>query len=259
MNKENLSEFLASSLLEEYMLGIIDPAEIPLVEQYIREIPEVRAAYEELQLNIEQLAKKAASTPPPGTKERILNAIDEPQPSAIKPSGSYSSWFIAAALIALLLGAWSIVLHRNNSKLRIAVSELEEEYRLLKEDCADNQVLMAQRENNWIQLADPNTKALLLNGNSKASKLESVAYWNEKSQTSFLRVLSYPDIPKGKCLQLWADVDGEMVSVTIVRDENRDVVSIPFKANATSLNITIEPEGGSDHATVANLVASVPI
>ena len=41
--------------------------------------------------------------------------------------------------------------------------------------------------------------------------------------------------------------------------EKSDWLDIKFLPNAESLNITIEPEGGSEHPTVSRLVASANI
>ena len=256
--KDNLNEFLESSLLEEYVLGVIDPEQKAVVEHYINTYPEVKSAYDELQENLEMLANKMAAAPPPGTRESIMNKLeDDVTTTADQPSFRRPMWLAAA--LALLLGVSSLLLFQNNRDLQTQVESLQSDYTALEDRCNENELLFAQREADWEILADPRTKALLLNGNDRAAALETVAYWNESDQSAYLRILSFPDVPADQCLQLWADVDGEMVSVAILEDKRNEVIAIPFKVAATSLNITIEPKGGSDHATVENLVASVAI
>ncbi len=59
---------------------------------------------------------------------------------------------------------------------------------------------------------------------------------------------------------MWADVDGKMINLGILKkDETNMPIDWKYLANAESLNVTIEPDGGSDHPTVADLVASISI
>jgi anti-sigma-K factor RskA len=258
--KEDIKQFLESSLLEEYVLGIIDPAEVPKVEKFIRISPEVKSAYEGLQESMAMLAKKLAIPPPPGTKESILRKIDDSVISTQQPTMDYQKWWaIAASLLAVVCSVWAISLSQQQASFQNEIKTLEDQYVVLKDQCNEKESLYAQQQEQWMMLANPKTEKYLLSGNDKAPKLETVAYWNEESQTSYLRILSLPAIPKGQCLQLWADVDGEMVNMNVLPDEIGQIVAIPFKKDATSLNVTIEPEGGSLHPNVANLVASVSI
>ncbi len=234
------------------MLGVIDADKIPEVERYIQASPEVRALYEELQENIALLAKKLAIMPPDRTKERILSEIDELEPTSTTTFTYQLWWAIAASLAALVFCVWSLLLTKQRTSLQNDLNKLRNQYTTLKDRCNE-------RQEQWMLLADAQTERFLLKGNEKASQLETIAYWNEEQETSYLRILALPDLPPTQCLQLWADVDGEMVSLSIIPNEVGQLVDIPFKKEATSLNVTIEPAGGSEHPTVADLVASVSI
>lgn len=257
---DNIKQFLESGLLEEYLLGVIDSTEIEKVEQYIRDYPEVKAVYEELQENLELLAKKTATPPPPGTKESILEKIDsEIVGTTTSPSTNARIWPLAAVVAALALGIWALMLWQQKSALNEDLENLKKEYATLEEDCAENDRIYAARQEMWDLIGDPNTSRLLLNGNQKAPGLEVIAYWNKEEQKSYLNLLSLPEPPEGKCYQLWADVDHVMVSIDVLPKEAGQVIAIPYKVDAASLNITMEPDGGSEEATVEALVASVLI
>ena len=253
--KEDVKQFLESSLLEEYVLGIIDPEQVPEVEKYIRESREVQSVYNDLQEQMELLAKKAGIPPPPGTKEAIIVEIDRTHPIVKKPLNYHRWWSVAATLAALVLSVWLLQLNTQQASLKRDMAKLGSEFAALQNKYEQQQL----QEQQWKVLAGVDMEKYRLSGNEKAPELELVAYWNEEVQASFLHLLSTPELPKGKCLQLWADVDGEMISVDILPKEPGQIVSIPFKKDATSLNITIEPEGGSEHPTVADLVANVAI
>jgi anti-sigma-K factor RskA len=74
-----------------------------------------------------------------------------------------------------------------------------------------------------------------------------------------LRVNELPELPEGQCYQMWADVDGEMLSLGVLPADTTGLIAWNFLADAESLNVTIEPEGGSDHPDVSKLVANVGI
>ncbi|KAA3635754.1 MAG: hypothetical protein DWQ02_09365 [Bacteroidetes bacterium] len=257
---DHIKQFLESGLLEEYVLGVIDSAEIEKVEQFIRDYPEVKAVYEELQENLELLAQKMATTPPPGTKEAILEKIDdEIAGKSTSSSSGTPTWAFAAVIAAIALGVWAIMLLQQKNDLSNQVETLREEYATLQEDCEDKDRIYAAQQEMWDLIGDPNTARFLLTGNDKAPGLEVIAYWNNEEQKSYLNLLSLPQPPEGKCYQLWADIDKEMISIDVLPKDAGQIVAIPHKLNAASLNITIEPDGGNDHATVEELVASVVI
>ncbi len=257
--KEDIKQFLASTLLEEYVLGSIDPARISEVEDYIRNSEEVKSAYEELQENLELLATKVAAPPPLGTKENILSEIDKHSDLPQKKTNYQKWWAVAASIAAVTFCLFSMYQAQTQKTLTGEIKSLNEQYVNLQNECGEREKEYAQQREQWQLLDDVSTEKYAIVGNKKAAGLETVAYWNKEKKRSYLSVLSLPKIPKDKCLQLWADVDGEMISVEIIPDKKGELVAIPFKEYATSLNITIEPQGGSAHPTLANLVASVSI
>ena len=261
---DKIKAFLESSLLEEYVLGIIDPTKVEEVEGYIRDYPEVKSAYDDLQDNIEMLAKKMAITPPSGLRADILKGIDETmstQEAVEKPITGFPRWLtLAASIAAVGFCVWALALNAEKSTLNANVEQLEEDYRSLADECDTKDLLYAQIQKEQQFLSDANTARYVLTSNQKAAGLKTVAYWNDKSKESFVQMVNLPKLPEGKCLQLWADVDGKMLNLNVLPDEaGNALVAIPFKERATSLNITLEPLGGSDHPTVADLVASVSI
>ncbi len=118
---------------------------------------------------------------------------------------------------------------------------------------------MALLEDELDMLNNPNTRKYVLNGNEKARKLQTVAYINTKEKLSLINVLDLPDIPEEKCFQMWANVDGEMVSLGVLEIANNKLLSVPYKANAIGYNITIEPKGGNKKPTIENTVANVAL
>ena len=72
-------------------------------------------------------------------------------------------------------------------------------------------------------------------------------------------VVSLPQLPEEQCYQIWADVQGKMVSLGILEETDRQLRAIPYTENALGLNITIEPKGGNIIASMENSVAEITL
>ena len=258
--KRSIKSLLESSLLEEYALGLLDPAETAQVEKALREHPEVRKAYQELQEGLEDLARQSGITPPPGTKEGLINRLEQGRPTK-QPMLIWrrTGALAAAVIIALSIGLWIVQLAGERRSVRRQVSDLQEQVIQLESALAEQQKAYADQQAEWDLLADPQTRRIPLFGNQQAPQFQAVAFWNASAEAGRLRILELPVLPPDKCLQMWADVDGEMVNLGILPADQGTWITLPFRPRATSLNVTVEPQGGSDHPTVSDLVANSSI
>ena len=98
-----------------------------------------------------------------------------------------------------------------------------------------------------------------MQGNNRAKNLKTVAYINTKSKTSMIDVVSLPQLPEEKCYQIWAELQGKMVSLGILNETDRQLRAIPYTEDALGLNITIEPKGGNTIASLENSVAEIQL
>ncbi len=254
---EGIKEILESGLLEEYIAGLLDEEQKSRVEQALAQHPELRAEYQQLQQVLETFASSIAVKPPSGLKRRIVHSLSE---SSRKPNNLFNrNWSIAASVAAIILLGTSLALgiaNRNlNDDKQLLTSNLEqisEQY-----DIQNSKLELFAGAMGFLK--NPNTGKYVLSGNQLAPGLQTVAYWNPVDQQSYLDILNLPELPDRQCFQLWADVEGEMVSLGVISSLEEDLVPLPFLTNAASLNITIEPEGGSAHPHVDKLVASLSI
>ena len=262
--KESVKIFLESGLLESYLLGETDAQETDRVEAFVQKYPEVKKAFDDLQDTMEHLAKRQTMTPPSGLKNDILseiNRLDETNIAKEIPLRPVRNWLAVAASVAALFLSIS-TLYFWGEKAAVEKENIEISEQL---ENAENELLVQQErcgalEEKFNILNNPNTGKFILNGNNKAPEFRAIAFWNDELEKSFLNIVSLPELPEDKCLQMWADVDGEMVNVGIIsKNKLNELVAIPFKINAESLNVTIEPSGGSDHPTVTDLVSNVAI
>lgn len=135
-------------------------------------------------------------------------------------------------------------LQSQTSRLQSQVDNLTSEFRLTS--------------NRFESINNPDVIPLVLYGNQKASNGKAVAYINHKSQLVLVNPKGLPELPKDKTYQMWSDVNGEMIDMGVVPTD-KDLVTLKYIENAESLNLTIEPVGGSEHPTVEELVSNVII
>lgn len=260
--KETVKIFLESGLLESYLLGMTNAEETANVEAYIQKYPAVKKAYKELEETIEEWATRQAVKAPAHVKGDVLNKIDELEPKAAKLKklkSRRSFWSVAAAVTALIFSIVSLYFWSEKDAMATALAEIRNQNQQLETALVEQEEACNALEQKYHLLNDPATSKLILKGNDQAADFQAIAFWNPTTQQSFLNVLKMPNLPDQKCLQMWADVDGKMINIGVLKGQENELVAIPFKVNAESLNITIEPLGGSDHPTVTNLISSIPI
>lgn len=240
---------MESDLLENYLMGSTSDEETLQAEKYIAMYPEVRKAYDGLQENLESYAKSHAMQVPEGLKNKILVQIRKEN-----KGGSRFMRFAIAASFAILVSAGASYffweqnknLQEENALVNNKIDDLQEEMREQLEDV----------RNQFIVLQNPETKKYQVSGNKKAQELKAVAYVNPVKKLSYLNVSNLPNLPENQCYQMWAEVNGEMLNLGIIKEADQRLLALPYSDNAVGY-ITIEPEGGNDSPTVENIVANI--
>jgi anti-sigma-K factor RskA len=249
--KEKIRIFLDTDLLEKYLLGTTSKEETLQVERYIAMYPEVRKTYNELQENLEMFAKMHALKTPEGLKAKILTRIRLQNTGRRK----FRRYAIAASIAAFLFAGSSYFFWDQNQSLQEENSIVNNKIKTLEEDMKEQ---LEDVRNQFIVLNNPQTKKYFVNGNKKAEELKAVAYINPVKKLSYINVRNLPQLPENQCYQMWAEVNGEMVNLGIIKDvaDKDKLRALPYADDAVSY-ITIEPKGGNDTPTVQNIVANI--
>jgi len=248
MDKE---KFLKSGLLEQFVLGLTNPEENQLVEQYADAFPDIREEIESMHRALEDYAAQHAIPPPKNLRQQVFSEIDslenEIRP-AKAPSGRTRSLFTTAGLLVLaLLSSW---LFRQNHDAGQQIDSLEASLIAAREDCEKSRQEAAAKAAIYANIIKESTEPVLLAGTAVAPNHFALAYWNPTEKKGWIDPTHLPDLPADKQYQIWADIDGEMIPVGMIEPGERAIVQIKFLEKAESLNITQEPLGGSDHPNV---------
>ncbi len=253
--------FLETGLLEQYVLGLADEEESRKVEQYAEAFPEIQAEINSMREAVEHYAQQYAVMPPEELKARVMNEIDEletDKPNSGKPaSKSLSGWMAMASLAAIaLLAVLALSFYKGKQSANEQYRQLSKEFLALQENCARQQEEKEELQQIFAFLKDQKTIPVHLKGTQLAPESGAVAYLNKEYKTVYLNPANLPAPPAGKTYQMWADVDGKMINLGLVDAHTENLQAFRLVSGAESLNITLEPEGGSEEPTVELLYAN---
>lgn len=261
MDKKKIIE---DGLLELYLLGELSQAEQLSVEDALQKDSSLQKIYDDMEEGFQKMAFENAIEPPSSVKaslkQAIESSVEEPLVRKLETSnsGSRRSYLpiAAAASLAVLFALSSFWLYDHWQTSENNLLELQNQTSNLQNRLNDLEKDYQDTDKKYRKINDPNVIPLLLVGNEASPNSQAVAYVNHKTKEVVINPQGLQKLEADKTYQMWADVEGEMIDMGIVSNE-QDLIALKYIDKAESFNITIEPAGGNDHATVENLVANV--
>jgi len=256
----NTKEYISSGILESYILGLASPEEAGILECVMKNNAEVKAAFEEAQKTLEDLATAQAITPPSDLKSTIWNKIQQEQivesieTPVIKvekaetktKNTNWQKYAIAASVLFLIsiIGNFIWIDDISKSKKEIAALQIQKK----SQDLA----LQASQEKLAI-LSNPDILIVPLKGVEKHPDSKALVYWDKDSKNVYLNAENLPKAPEGMQYQLWALVDGKPVSAGMYSAEKNTRTILANIPKAQAFAITLEKQGGSESPTMENM------
>jgi anti-sigma-K factor RskA len=271
----NVSEYIASGILESYALGAVSEQERREVECLSGIYPELNQELDRLSRSLEDYALLHSEEPPASLREQIMARLDfapneaqRPVADTVRPetvvrplnslpeSGpTYKfSWLVAASVgLGMLIFSGYLFTRLSQSQqttdaLNASNIQLNDALRQVRAQQTRDQQAVAL-------LSAVGTRNIRVSGNEKAPNGELTVYWNQGGQQVAVAVRSLPALPTDKQYQLWALVDGKPVDAGVfdpatgVQPMNRAV------ARAQAFAVTVEQRGGSPAPTMSTLLA----
>jgi anti-sigma-K factor RskA len=271
----NVTEYIASGILESYVMGAVSDQERREVECLSSIYPDIRRELDQLSEVLESYALLHSVEPPDSVKAKLLEQLDFEKPvreTIVRPmpidttttnsSPTFRVTWIVAASMGLLLFLFSFYLLsqlRTNQQtlatIRTDNSKMQAEVRQLRDQ-------KTQADQALAVLRQPGTRTLELKGNDKAPQGSMLVFWNSQTHQVAVQVQSLPPLPTDKQYQLWSMVGGKPVdagvfdaatSPDLVQRLNRSV------ARAEAFAVTVEKRGGSPTPTLSTLLALAPV
>lgn len=258
----NRNEVIEKGLIEQYVLGeLTDPQKVEL-ETLLHQDHELSAYLEQVEQGLEKLAMENAIAPPAIVKSKILaeaaGNVDKAENTAKIPFYEKTfNWPAAiAATVSLILLVSTFWFYNNWKESQVENLSLKNNLIELQLNLLET-IASAQEADNWYQaINDPRTIKLLLKGNQLSPQSVAVTYVNHDENAVIVNAKGLSELGHDQTYQMWADVEGEMVDMGVI-PSGVEMISLKYIANAESVNLTIEPAGGSEHPTVEKLIANV--
>lgn len=265
----NVTDYIASGILESYVLGAVSDQERREVECLASIYPDIKRELDELSAALENYAHVHSVEPPASVKDKLLSQLDfaQPAPTVVRPlpvdpwkSGSptfRATWLVAASVgLLLLLFSFFLLSQLRNSQqtmtsLRTVNNTLQSEIRQLR----DRQTMADQ---SLAMLRQPGLRTIELKGNEKAPQGRMVVFWNARTHQVAVEVHSLPPLGTDQQYQLWSLVGGRPIDAGVF--ETRDTSRIIQPTNraidhADAFAVTVEKRGGSPTPTLSTLLA----
>ncbi len=254
----NINEYIASGILEEYVLGQLTAAQRAEVEAMAERHPEIRS---EIQTIEEALAKygMAHRRPmPDALKKQILDRIAARQtPVAATPKPASESgqsrllWSILLGIMAVLL-AWMWFQNRNVQK---ELKDLRAQQESSMADCDSIAQRAGQLEQQLNLLKNPGWQLVYMAGTEKSKSSQVLVQYNPSIRQTYLRVDALPAPAAGKQYQLWAIVAGAPVSMGVfdIPSDTSALIPVQYIAEAQAFAVTLENAGGVQSPTLEEM------
>ena len=250
MTKE---EILKNGYLEAYLLGELSGEEQKAFETTLASDAELREKLAHLELHLEAMAFENAIEPPPTVKKSLKNTLEKPR--IVLPYRP-DLWAAAALAALFAISAFGMFMRWQNTQEKLEL--LQEDNLFVRSQLEESRMRIESQDNILRRVSAPGVVPVFLRGNEKITQFKVVVYLDESNGKVWINTADLPAPPLGKSYQMWGDVDEHMVSMGVVNvQENWQTLT--YLPEASSLNITIEPEGGSEEATVDQLLAQTII
>lgn len=269
----NVTEYIASGILESYVMGAVSDQERREVECLSAIYPEVRSELDELSTALENYALLHSLDPPTALKSRLLEQLDfnespgpvvRPMPIDRSSVPTYRVTWIVAASVGLLVLIFSFFLlsqlrtNQNTlASLRTANGSLQSEARRLRD-------IRVYDERRLAVLQRAGMRVVQLRGNQKAPNGDVFVYWNTQTRQVSVDIKSLPVLPSNQQYQLWSLVGSKPVDAGVFESDTASpgqalqLLNRPV-GRADAFAITVEKRGGSPSPTMSTLLAITPV
>jgi anti-sigma-K factor RskA len=258
----DIQAYIASGILESYVLGITSPEETAEVENLARQHPQVRAEIEAVRASLEAYIMQYEQIPPASLKKKIwhkLEQLNEEETSEdyslptrrliSEPSRTnYVKYLLAAAVTAFILSLGiNFYLFNQLSSTKQRLADATARNQTLANSLQVNQLAQSQALAELDVLRNPDNRPIFLDGQEPAPGAAVMVYWNREQKQVHLAVHNLPAPSADQQYQLWAIVDGKPVDAGMLelKQQGPQLQKMKDIAKAEAFAITLEKKGGN--------------
>jgi anti-sigma-K factor RskA len=259
----NVSEYIASGIVELYAMNALSPEEKKEFERLMILYPEIKEELKKTELALEDYAMSHSINPRPRLRELIMEEVKENNKEIkIVPRKKVNQenyfltykYMIAASLAALVVStfaSWFFYTRWNEAEERYSSllnekNELAQNYNIVKANYDES-------VSNLVVIRDESSNVIVLSSTDSTHHYQARVYWSKYTHRSFLDVLSLPSPGDGKQYQLWALVGGKPVDAGVFMTGAQSIQRMKDILQAEVWAVTLEPKGGSVSPTLSQM------
>jgi anti-sigma factor RsiW len=242
-------------LLGAYALDAVEAPEAALVESHLDECPRCRAELAQ-HLEMASLFSTSPERAPSELWQRISDALTEPDPEYVGhptiaplvsigvPRDSHRKVRAVSGVLGVVaaLAAVAAVV------LALQLSILRHQVNLVRSDLKNSALAQAVSD----ALVNPHTEALL---SSRAHDVSAEVVITPGGESYWVHS-SLPPLKPGETYQLWAFVNGRIVSLGLVGRKPTGYSAFRLGRHSSRLMVTAEPAGGTAAPTTSPILVS---
>ena len=266
-DKMNTEKYIASGILELYVMGALSEKENREVYEASIRYPEIKDEVEK----IEEAISKLSGTLLPQDKmhvsfDTIRNKIgynddDSSKVVQLEENTKKINWtaYIGWAASAVL-AAGMFYMYNQNQELSTNIQSVSIKNNVLEQQIADANTNLEKAAALIEILRDKDITPYNLAGQAIAPEAYAKVYLKEGETTLFIDAKGLPEPPPGKVYQVWSLKLNPLTPTSIgllldfANDDNK-VFELSDMYEAEAFGITLEPEGGSASPTLEQLYA----
>ncbi|MEZ5015365.1 MAG: anti-sigma factor [Chitinophagales bacterium] len=254
----NTEEYIASGILELYVLGELSAAERREVENNAAEYPAVRAELQAIEASMEKLAMSMSVEPPREVLEQIMEKVEPKQgaaktihmdPARKEPLRWLRTLAYAASILLFVSVAGNIYYYNNYKNVQGQLADMQDQNQYMAGQVEKLQAGYGKLQNDMQVIADPAFTAMTMRGLPISPDASSVVYWNKEEGSLYIIANNLPAPVEGKQYQLWALKDGVPVDAGVF-DVDGGLQHMHTITGAQGFAVTLEPAGGSTVPTL---------
>ncbi len=252
----NIEEYIASGILEAYVLGGLDPKEIQEVETMASRYPEVKKEILSLQETFETYAESTAVKPRPELKHKIMEQLSSNDDVSEQKNVYKLSYYkyATAASVALMIVCGSMALFFwskwQGAEERLVV--LEEQTNRYADQINKANYKIDQLAGNFEILRDTSVVKVTMKGVASSPGSVALVFWNKNTNEVFIDAGNLPEAPEGMQYQLWALKDGQPVDAGVFETSTHTgLQKVKPIDGAQAYAVTLEKKGGSAAPTLS--------
>ena len=257
----DIKKYLASGILELYVLGRLSDSDKQDVEQNASQYPEIAQEIDKIEIALEALALDISKDVSPEVLDNVLRKIRDQRsgsgtasPAPPATSGAMLPSWLPWTLALLGIAGAGLLWQSNQTKTE-QLSTLQEQFITLQEDCDEAASEQESTNNILATLTDPGTKNIILNGTDNAPEKQAVVFYNTTEERALFTASNLPTPPTGKQYQLWAiDAAGpQSLGVLELDLDGNAILPVDFFPEVAAFAITLEDLGGKPAPDLSQL------